>query len=230
MKYLTLSLLLTPILIFSQITGDMSGNAPAVKNKLYTKGSFVFGPGFENIKVGEKQYEDSDRDNTDINIMPGGGFGVEGVFGYNLTKLLAFEFSIGTQNSGSYVKKGNLAQFKKSQIRATVLYKIPLNKKYVPYVGAGLSTIISGKYVEESQGMELEAKYTTPSGFHVLGGAEWKNPQSSLFFFGEVRLLILGEIEVDETDIPNRLLEEVGIDKMSANGVQFTFGVGYYLK
>ena len=216
MKYLML-LLITPILIFSQITEDLSGNKQLVTKKLYTKGSFVFGPGFEKIKVGEKQYEDSDRDNQDINIMPGGGAGVEAVIGYDLSNSLAFEFSIGLQNSGSFIDEDNKAQFKKSQIRASVLYKIPTGKKYVPYVGAGLSTILSGKYVENSKAGEGEVKYTKPSGFHILGGAEWKNPNSPLYWFGEMRLLILGEFEVDESDISYRTLEDFGMMTMSAN-------------
>ena len=229
MKHLIILIILTPILIFSQITEDLSGNESTNTKKLYTKGSFVFGPGFEKIKVGEKYYEDSDRDNSDINIMPGGGFGVEGVLGYDLSKLLAVEFSIGTQNSGSSIDKDNKASFQKSQIRASVLYRIPIDKKYVPYIGVGISTVLSGKYIEESQGMELEVKYTKPSGFHVLGGAEWKNPRSPWFWYGEMRLLILGEVEADETDVATWILEEVGIDKMSANGLQFSFGIGYYI-
>ena len=229
MKNLIILIILTPILIFSQITEDLSGSESINTKKLYTKGSFVFGPGFEKIKVGEKYYEDSDRDNSDINIMPGGGAGVEGVIGYDLSKSLAFEFSIGTQNSGSFIDKDNKAQFKKSQIRASILYKIPIGKKYVPYLGAGLSTILSGKYVENSQGMELEVKYTKPSGFHILGGAEWKNSQSPLYWFGEVRLIILGEIEADDSSVSNYILESVGIDVMSSNGLQFSFGIGYYI-
>ncbi len=230
MKHLIILIILTPILVFSQITEDLSGNESTNTKKLYTKGSFVFGPGFEKIKVGEKQYEDSDRDNQDINVMPGGGAGIEAVIGYDLSKSLAFEFSIGVQNSGSFIDKDNKAQFKKSQIRASVLYKIPMGKKYVPYIGAGLSTILSGKYVEDSQAGEGEVKYTKPSGFHILGGAEWKNPQSPLFWFGELRLLILGEFKVDESDIAYSALEHFGMNKMSANGLQFSFGIGYYLK
>ena len=229
MKNLIILIILIPILIFSQITEDLSDSESTNTKKLYTKGSFVFGPGFERIKVGEKYYEDSDRDNSDINIMPGGGAGVEAVIGYDLSKALAFEFSIGTQNSGSFIDKDNKAQFKKSQIRASVLYKIPIDKKYVPYIGAGISTVLSGKYVEDSQGMESDVKYTKPSGFHVLGGAEWKNSHSPWFWYGEMRLLILGEIEADETDVATWILEEVGIDAMSANGLQFSFGIGYYI-
>lgn len=66
MKYLILSLLLTPILIFSQITDDISDNAPAVNKKLYTKGSFVFGPGSEKILVAKVTYPDSDKDPEDV--------------------------------------------------------------------------------------------------------------------------------------------------------------------
>ena len=229
MKHLIILLLLTPVLIFSQITEDLSGNEPLVIKKLYAKGAFIFGPGFEKIKVGEKYYEDSERDNSDINIMPGGGFGVEGVLGYDLSKLLTVEFSIGTQNSGSSIDKDNKASFQKSQIRASVLYRIPIDKKYVPYIGVGISTVLSAKYIEESKEMDLEVKYTKPSGFHVLGGAEWNNPRSPWFWYGEMRLLILGEVEADETDVATWILEEVGIDKMSANGLQFSFGIGYYI-
>ncbi len=229
MKHLLILFLITPVLIFTQITEDLSLDAQHTVKKLYAKGAFVFGPGFEKVKVGQKYYEDSERDPQDINIMPGGGVGVEAAFGYDLSKSLTFEFSIGTQNSGSYIDEDNKAQFKKSQIRASVLYKVPINKKYTPYIGAGLSTMLSGKYVEESQGMEYEVKYTKPSGFHAIAGAEWKNTKSPLYLYGELRLLILGNVEADETDVSSWVLEEVGIDAMSANGLQFSFGIGYYI-
>lgn len=229
MKHFILTILLAPIILFSQITEDSSSNNTTIIKKLYTKGSFIFGPGSEKIMVGKKYYEDSDKDPQDINILPGGGVGVEAVIGYDISKLLAFEFSIGTQNSGSYIDKDNVAQFKKSQIRASLLYRIPIGKKYTPYVGAGLSSVISAKYVEDSQGIESEVTYTKPTGFHVLGGAEWKNPKSPLFLFGEIRFLILGEFEADETTVSNYILETIGIDIMSANGLQFSFGIGYYI-
>lgn len=163
-------------------------------------------------------------------IRPDGGAGIEAVIGYDLSKSLSCEFALGWENSGKVVDKNNSAMFNKFPLRISVLYRILIEKKFTPYFGAGVSTILSAKYAEDSQGTEHEVKYTKPTGFHMLGGAEWKNPQSSLFFFGEVRLLILGEFESEETTVSNYILEDLGLDKMSANGVQFTFGVGYYLK
>jgi len=54
MKYLIYILLLTLILIFSQFTEDLSGNTLPVVKKLYTKGSFVFGSGFDIYCVKDK--------------------------------------------------------------------------------------------------------------------------------------------------------------------------------
>ncbi|MFC1535937.1 opacity family porin [Candidatus Neomarinimicrobiota bacterium] len=224
MKRIILSFLLTPIFMFSQIADDMS-----VNKKLYTKGSFVFGPGFEKFLVAEVHYRDSDKDNEEVHISPGGGAGIEGVIGYDISKSLSCEFALGWENSGKVVDKDNSAMFNKYPLRASVLYRIIIDKKYTPYIGAGISTVLSAKYTEDSQGTEHEATYTKPVGFHVLGGAEWKNPQSSLFFFGEVRLLLLGEFEAEEATVSDYALETIGLDKMNANGVQFTFGIGYYL-
>ena len=236
MKYLILSLLLTPILIFSQITEDISGNTPAVKNKLYTKGSFMFGPGFEKVLVAEIRYVDSDKDPKKVHISPGGGAGIEAVIGYDLSKSLSCELAVGWQNSGDIVDKDNSAMFNKFPLRATVLYRIPINKKFTPYVGAGISTNIAAKYKFEGDPNEtkIEINYNKPIGFNLLGGAEIKNSQSPWYWFGELRLIILGEYTVEESTTngfsTTGLFEESELDNLNANGVQFTFGVGYYLK
>ena len=221
-------LLALPILIYSQTTDNLKPEETFNK-KLYAKGALVFGPGFESIKVGEKFYEDEDKDPEDINIMPGGGFGIEAAIGYDITKNLGFELSIGTQNSGSYIDEDNRAQFKKAQIRVSGFYRIPIEKKFTPYFGAGLSMILSAKYLEDSMGIESEVVYTKPLGFHVLGGMEWRTPNSPLFWYGEARFIILGDFEVDEADIADWIIEEVGIDTMGGNGLQFSFGIGYYI-
>jgi hypothetical protein len=190
----------------------------------------MYGPGSEKILVAKVTYVDSDKDPEDVYIRPGGGAGIEGVLGYDLSKSLSCEFALGWENSGKVVDKNNSAMFNKFPLRVSLLYRILIDKKYTPYFGAGISTVLSAKYAEDTQGIEHEVTYSKPSGFHVLGGMEWKNPQSSLFFFGEVRVLVLGEFEADEATVSNYVLETIGLDKMNANGVQFTFGVGYYLK
>ena len=230
MQYKLLLLLFIPIFLFSQITEDLSDDPPSIIKKLYVKGAFVFGPGFEKVKVGEKYYENSDRDPQDINIMPGGGFGVEAAVGYDLTKVLSAEISIGMGNSGASDGKESKASFQKTLFRASILYKIPLEKKYKPYIGGGLSSVVSAKYLEDTQGIESEVTYTKPGGFHILGGAEWKAPQSSWYWYGELRLHILGEIQAEEASVADWILEEIGIDKMNANGLQFCFGIGYYIR
>lgn len=228
MKNVIVITIITPILLFCQITENLSAQQPMNK-KLYAKGAFIFGPGFESIKVGEKYYEDSDKDSEDINVMPGGGFGIEGVIGYNISTALSFELSVAMQNSGDVVNEDESVTFSKSLLRASILYKFPSGKKYIPYIGAGISSVLSAKYKEDTSAGEYEVTYTKPFGFHIIGGAEWKNPGSPWFFYGEARLVILGEFEYDESDFDEWILEEFGMDKMTANGVQFSFGVGYYI-
>jgi len=76
MKYLTLILILIPVIVFSEIQENLSGNTPFVVKRLYAKGSLIFGPGFEErILVGKGYYEDEDKDPQDIYISPGGGTG-----------------------------------------------------------------------------------------------------------------------------------------------------------
>ena len=61
MQYKLLLLLFIPIFLFSQITEDLSDAPPSINKKLYVKGAFVFGPGFEKVKVGEKYYENTEN-------------------------------------------------------------------------------------------------------------------------------------------------------------------------
>ncbi len=207
MKHLILLILFVPILLLSQITEDKA-EPKSHNNKLYAKGSWIFGPGFESVLD---------------NIEPGGGQGFETVLGYDWSKTMSIELSIGMQNSGDHTK------FKKSQIRASAYYKIPIEKKFTPYLGAGISAVLSAKYIEKSSSREQEATYSKPIGIHILGGVERKNPYSPLFFFGEVRLLILGEFELDKTDVDFMILREFGMITMKANGLQWSVGIGYYI-
>ena len=220
-------LMIISALLLGQTAENRTQPEPLNK-KLYGKGAFIFGPGFERIKVGEKSFIDSDKENEDIEVMPGGGFGIEGAFGYDLTKSFSIEISIGMQNSGEVVNDDKLT-FNKTLFRASALYKIQTDKKYAPYFGAGLSMVISARYTEETGVGDGEIVYNKPTGFHVLGGAEWKTPDSPLFFYGEARFLILGEFEYEDTDIPVSIIQDFGMDKMSANGIQFSFGIGYYI-
>lgn len=230
MKYLILSLL-TPMLIFSQITEDLS-----TQKKLYTKGSFVFGPGFEKVLVAQISYPDSDKDPEDVYINPGGGAGIEAVIGYDLSKSLSCELALGWENSGDVIDKDNSAMFNKFPLRVSILYRIPIDKKFTPYIGAGVSTNLAVKYKFEGDpnGSKLEIKYNKPIGFNLLGGAEWKDSQSPLYWFGELRLIMLGEYTIEEGTVngfsTTELLKGTELDNLSANGLQFAFGVGYYLK
>ena len=74
MKYIILIFFLTPILIFSQVTENLSANTSTVSKKLYTKGSFMYGPGTEEVWVATKYYQNSDKDPEDIYMRPGGGY------------------------------------------------------------------------------------------------------------------------------------------------------------
>ena len=233
MKYLILSLL-TPILIFSQITEALSNNNQTEIKKLYTKGSFLFGTGTEKIWVATKYYQNSDKDPEDIYMHPGGGYGIEAVFGYNVTKLLSFELALGWMTSGEVIDKDNIAMLKKFPVQAVVLYRIPMNKKFTPYIGGGLSTLLSIKYLEEVQGTESELIYNKPTGFTVLGGAEFKNAQSPWFWYGELRYNILGEYTVKEATMGGNsitsLVQGSDLDNLNANGIFFVFGIGYFFK
>ena len=232
MQYKFSILLFIPILILSQVTTDLS-QTNQQGSKFYAGGSVFFGPG-EQIKAGEKYYTDSDKEPEDINISPNGSAGIEILAGYNLTKSISTEFAIGWSSGGETIDKDNVILFKKAPLRLSVLYKIPIEKKYTPYIGAGLSTNLVVKYTEKSQGIDSEIKYSKPIGFHILGGASYKENNSPLYFFGELRVIVLGEYTVEEADIggmdATSLLKDSELDNLTATGVQFAFGMGYYFK
>lgn len=233
MKNIFILIILTPILIFSQITEDLSGNEPLVTKKLYTKGSFMYGPGTEKIWVATKYFQNSDKDPEDIYMHPGGGFGIEAVFGYYVTKLLSFELALGWMTSGEVIDKDNIAMLKKFPLQAVVVYRIPIDKKFTPYIGGGLSTLLSIKYKEEVQGTKSELIYSKPIGFTILGGAEFKNAQSPWFWYGELRYNILGEYTIEKATLGGTtitgLVQGSDLDNLNANGIFFIFGFGYYI-
>jgi len=234
MKYLISFFLLTPILIFSQITEDISRDTPSVVKKLYTKGSFMYGPGTEEVWVATKYYQDSDKDPEDIYMRPGGGFGIEAVIGYDVTRFLSFELALGWLTSGEVIDKDNMAILEKFPLQAIILYRIPINKKFTPYIGGGLATLLSIKYTEKVQGTESDVIYSKPIGFTILGGTEFKKSQSPWYWFGELRYNILGEYTVKEATMGGRtvtgIIQGSSLDNLNANGVFIVFGVGYYLK
>ncbi|MFC1785168.1 hypothetical protein ACFL0J_06035 [Candidatus Neomarinimicrobiota bacterium] len=229
MKNFIILILITPILIFCQITEDLIKIEQPIK-KFYLKGAFVPGLSFETITVGEKYYQYSDKESEEIFIEPGGGSGsFEGVIGYDISKLITLEISAGIQNSGESVDDFKV-KFKKFLIRASILYKMPIDKYYVPYIGVGISRVITGKYIEKSYDfVESEVIYKNPSGFHLLIGAEMKDPDFGLNLYGEIRLVMLGEFEMEESNIDEWILKDIGLDKMNANGLHFCIGIGYYL-
>lgn len=194
----------------------------------------MFGPGFEKVWVAKVYYVDSDKDPEDVYIHPGGGAGIEAVIGYDLSKSLSCELALGWQNSGKVVDKDNSVMFNKFPLRATVLFRIPINKKFTPYVGAGVSTNLSVKYKEDLEGFKAEIIYNNPIGLNLIGGAEMKYLRSPWFWFGELRLIILGEYTIEEATANGMsvtgIFQGTDLDNMNAGGVHFTFGVGYYLK
>ena len=207
MRNLIFLILFFPIVLFSQITEDIAEPKPH-SNKLYAKGSWIFGPGFESVLD---------------NIEPGGGQGFETALGYDWSKSISSELSFCMQNSGDHGK------FKKSQMRASIYYKIPIEKIFTPYLGAGISAVISAKYIDRYSLGDPEAIYNKPFGIHILGGVERKNPYSRLFVFGEVRILILGEFVIDYTDVDFLVLRDLDMITMNANGLQWSIGIGYYI-
>ena len=232
MKFKLITILILPLFIFSQ-NNESSPIEMNNDSKLYTGATMFFGPG-EQIKAGEKYYINSDKEPEDIHISPNGSAGLELLIGYNLTRYLSSEFAIGWSSNGETIDKDNVILFKKAPLRLTLLYKFPIEKKYTPYIGAGLSTNLVVKYTEKSQGIESEIKYSKPIGFHILGGASYKEKKSPLYFFGELRVIVLGEYTIEEAEIDGRdatsLLKDSELDNLAATGVQFALGIGYYFK
>lgn len=230
MKHLIILIILTPILVFSQITEDISNNNPTVIKKLYTKGLLQFGGGGK-VKAGEKYYTDSSKDPEDIYIHPGGGTGLEAILGYDISPSLSGEIGIGFLQSGESVKKDKTF-FNKSTLRVSVIYRLKSSKEYVPYIGGGFSTNLSVSYDAKETGNELKAKYEIPTGFHILGGAQI-NVSPQLFMFGDFKFIFLGTYDIKEATLNGNSIPisyvKSDFREMNANGFQFTLGIGYYI-
>ena len=222
-----LLIFLIPLVLFSQIIEDKTQNKTS--RNLYTKISLITGSGSDDILVGRVDYTDSEKESEDIYIDPGGGTGLEAIIGYDITNSLSFEFALGWCNTGETVDGDNNILFNRAPVRATILYYFDINKKWTPYIGGGLSSNLSVKHTEETSGRESEIKYKTPTGFHFLGGMEFKNKNSPWFWYGELRIIRLGEYVVDESDFPTSILNEFGMETLDANGFQFSIGAGYYI-
>lgn len=228
MKYLILLFLLSPILIISQITEDLSSNIPLAKAKWYAKGLYQHGVGFEPVFIGT-QYYITPHKPYDIYIQPGGGVGLEAVIGNYINPSLSGEIGIGFLQSG-YTDD---ITFNKWTLRTSVIYRLKSSKEYVPYVGGGLSTNLSVYFKLVDRDDTTITKYETPIGFHILGGVQ-KNFRQYFFWFGEFKLIFLGTYNIKEAEFNGNTVPISSIEsdfrEMNANGYQFIFGVGWYIK
>ncbi len=231
--FAALLVLISPILILGQTADQISEDGVEIVNKkMYVKGNFLMGLGFDKVLAAKKYSEDKD-DTDDIYIRPGGGLGVEGVIGYNITSAITGEIGIGYQFSGETVSSDHV-YFKKIPFRATLLYKSANKiKQFSLYYGAGVSTNLSTKYDVEEADDKLVVNYENPVGFHGIIGADFISTGSPLFITGEVRFVSMADYEVKSAELNGNdmsiSLVKSDFQTLSSSGIHFIITIGYYI-
>jgi opacity protein-like surface antigen len=230
---LVLLVLITSVLVLGQTADQkIDDRIEIVNKKMYVKGNFLMGLGFDKVLAAKKYFEDKD-DVDDIYIRPGGGFGVEGVVGYDITSAIAGEIGIGYQFSGESVSNGHV-YFNKFPLRASILYKSTRSiKQFSPYCGVGISMNLLTKYVWEEDDDKGSITYRNPAGFHGIAGAEFNPAGSPLYFSGEIRFVSMADYEVKSYKVNGSdvLISSVRTDfrKLGSSGLHFILTLGYYL-
>ncbi len=231
--FVALFVFITPVMILGQTTGQITEDGvEIVDKKTYVKGNFLMGFGFDKVLAAKKFYEDKD-DVDDIYIRPGGGFGIEGVIGYDITPTITGEIGIGYQASGESVSNGH-AYLNKVPFRASIIYKSTSKiKQFALYYGAGISMNLSTKYNVKEDEDKLLVTYENPVGFHGLIGADFISAGSPLNFSGEIRYVGMADFEVKSAelngnDMPISTVKN-DFRKLSSSGLHFILTISYYL-
>jgi len=220
--------ILLPMILLAQID-DYATNQ--TERKFYVSGLVQYGPGFEKIKAGS-EYIPYTRETNDIYIRPGGGYGVEGIIGSDIIPSIAVEFGIGILRSGKVVHTEHIV-FDKSTLRASLIYKLRIYKYHKIYFGGGFSAVQNSILKIEQSDETLRIKYHNPKGFNIISGLQF-NYTNNFFLYGDIKYNIMSSFKIKNAEFSGESMVISNVDSKyhtyDGNGIQFSFGVGYYLK
>lgn len=219
---------LLPIILLAQIDEYVNNQTD---RKFYVSGLVQYGPAFEKIKAGS-QYDPYFGETSNIYIRPGGGYGIEAIVGSDIIPSLAAEFGIGLLRSGKVVHTEHIV-FDKTTLRASLIYKLRIYKYHKIYFGGGFSAVQNSILRVEQSDEVLLVKYTNPKGFNIIAGLQF-NYTKNLFLFGDLKYNSMSSFNIKSAEFSGESMVISEVDSKyhtyNGDGIQFSFGIGYYLK
>jgi len=201
------------------------GMAP--RHKFYLKGILGFGIGFEKIPTGVYKIYENDREPEKINIYPGGGINIDGIFGYQIIPALNAELGIGYQSSGSSAGDDEVS-FHRAVLTLSLVHEFESKSSIHFYVGAGPGIYFASTYKEEIGDYKGEIAYVSSFGLHGLAGVVKRTKGKRLFYFGEIRFAGLIKYKWDEATVNGYPAIPISAYKeLNGNGIFINVGIGY---
>lgn len=198
------------------------------QHKFYLKGILGFGIGFEKISSGAYKIYEDDREPEEINIYPGGGINIDGIFGYKIIPALNVELGIGYQSSGSSIKDDEVS-FHRAILSLSLIHEFESKSSIHFYIGGGSGIYFSPNYKLEIGNLRAEIKYDPSFGLHGLAGIAKRTKGKNLFYFGEIRFVGLINYKWNEATFVNySFIPTSKFHELSGNGIFINVGIGYY--
>lgn len=223
-----LPIIILPILLFAQLEDYVTNRTD---RNFYVSGLIQYGPGFQKIKAGS-EYDPYFRNTKNIYLRPGGGYGIEANVGADIIPSLSVEFGMGALRSGKIVHTEHIV-FDKITLRTSLLYKVNIYKYHKLYFGGGFSAIQNSQIKIEQSDETLTIKYQNPKGFNIITGLQF-NYTKNFFMYGDIKYNLMNSFELKSATFSGEKLSITEVDEkyhsLRADGIQFSFGVGYYLK
>lgn len=195
----------------------------AKSNRLYVNGSSGFGLGFSKVLVAYR-YNIEGEKTGEINIQPGGGLSFQAGIGYRLMDELRFELGIGYQFSGDSASNGSY-YFSCIPISAEIKYVFP-GDSFRLFAGAGPVVFLGANLDAKQDQWNGYVSYNSPFGILVEIGTISKKTGKSMYWWGSLGYMgAFGGYKWKDADFyPVSRLRE-----MSAQGIFFNIGLGYFL-
>ena len=197
--------------------------------RLYLKGIFGAGIGFDQIQTGIYKQSLITDEWREVILLPGGGIGLDVALGYRFLPSLMAEFGMAYESTGTAVKDtGEEIYFRRYPLTLTLIHSFKSKGKIQFYVGGGAGFYLNPKFFLNMSGLEIEIKYKPAAGFHGLIGISTNTKNKGAFFFGELRFSGIMNYEWETATVEGfSAIPSDEFQKLTGMGIYINFGLGY---